>query len=81
MPDSPEPELRKDHKSMSMASLARYSEMGFIIPAAVILGLLVGKLVDHWLGTKWVYVAGVIFGAIVGFISLIRMVLRAEKES
>ena len=63
-----------------MATLARYSEIGFIIPAGVIVGLLLGKLVDHWLGTKWVYIAGVIFGAIVGFIQLIRMVMRAEKE-
>ncbi len=63
-----------------MATLMRYSEIGFIIPAGVIVGLLMGKLVDHWLGTKWAYIAGVIFGAIVGFIQLIRMVTRAEKE-
>ena len=70
----------KDRKSMSTASLVRYSEIGFIIPASVILGLIVGKLIDHWLGTKWVFIAGVIFGAIIGFVQMIRMVLKAEKE-
>jgi len=70
----------KEPKPSSMATLARYSEIGFIIPAGVIAGLVMGKLVDHWLGTKWVYIAGLIFGAIVGFIQLIRMVTRAEKE-
>ena len=69
-----------DRKPMSMASLVRYSEMGFIIPAGVILGLLLGKLLDHWLGTTWIYVVGVIFGSIIGFVQLIRMALRAEKE-
>jgi F0F1-type ATP synthase assembly protein I len=80
MPESPEPRQDKDRKAMSMANLARYSEIGFIVPAAVILGLIVGRLIDHWLGTNWIYIAGVIFGAIVGFIQLIRMVMRAEKE-
>jgi F0F1-type ATP synthase assembly protein I len=81
MPESPNPDLQnKDSKPSSMATLARYSEIGFIIPAGVIIGLIAGKLVDHWLGTKWVYIAGLIFGAIVGFIQLIRMVTRAEKE-
>ena len=81
MPDSPDPASQgKDRKSMSMASLARYSEIGFIVPAAVILGLIVGRLIDRWLGTNWIYIAGVIFGAIVGFIQLIRMVMRAEKD-
>ena len=36
-----------------LVSLARYSEMGFIIPAAVLLGFFLGKLADHWLHTKW----------------------------
>jgi F0F1-type ATP synthase assembly protein I len=53
--------------------VARYSEIGFIIPAAVVLGLVVGKLLDYWLHTRWLFVAGVIFGAVVGFIEMIRM--------
>ena len=55
------------------AAVARYSEIGFIIPAAVLLGLIVGKLLDYWLHTHWLYVAGLMFGAVVGFIEMIRM--------
>jgi F0F1-type ATP synthase assembly protein I len=55
------------------ATVARYSEIGFIVPAAVVLGLVLGKLLDHWLHTSWLYIAGVIFGAVVGFIEMIRM--------
>lgn len=75
MPTSPKPNGKS-----STANLIRYSEIGFIVPASVILGLIVGRLIDHWLGTSWIYIAGVIFGAIVGFIQLIRMVMRAEKD-
>lgn len=57
---------------------ARYSEIAFIIPAAVVVGLLVGKLLDYWLHTHWLFLGGIIFGAIVGFIRMIRMVTRAQ---
>ena len=58
---------------------ARYSEIAFIIPAAVVVGLLLGKLGDYFFHTRWLTVAGVIFGAIVGFIQLIRMVTREKS--
>jgi F0F1-type ATP synthase assembly protein I len=53
--------------------VARYSEIGFIIPCAVLLGFILGKLLDYWLHTHWLYIAGLIFGAVVGFIEMIRM--------
>jgi len=52
-------------------AVARYSEIGFIIPAAVILGFFFGKLLDYWLHTRWFTVGGVIFGAVVGFAQMI----------
>ena len=58
---------------------ARYSEIAFIIPAAVIVGLLLGKLLDYWLHTHWLFLVGIIFGAIVGFIQMIRMVTKAKE--
>jgi F0F1-type ATP synthase assembly protein I len=57
---------------------ARYSEVAFIIPAAVVVGLLVGKLLDYWFHTHWLFLAGIIFGAIVGFVQMIRMVTRTK---
>ena len=64
-----------------MVSLARYSEIGFIIPAAVLLGFFLGKLMDYWLHTKWLYLVGLLFGAVVGFTQMIRMALGASKDS
>ncbi len=56
---------------------ARYSQVAFIIPAAIVVGLIVGKLFDYWFHTHWLYIAGVILGAVVGFADMIRTVTRA----
>jgi hypothetical protein len=63
-----------------IVSLARYSEMGFIIPAAVLLGFFLGKLADYWLHTKWLYLVGLLFGAVVGFWQVIVMAMAAFKK-
>ena len=75
MPDDPTPK-----KSNGLVTAARYSEIGFIIPAAIFLGYALGWLLDRWLHTHWIYLAGVIFGAIVGFAQMIRMAMSLSKD-
>ena len=75
MPEKPS--LRSDAsphptKKDPLVSLARYSEVGFIIPAAVLLGFFLGKLADYYLHTKWLY--------LVGFWQMIRMAVGAFKK-
>ena len=71
---------RRHSKSNNPAVVwARYSEVAFIIPAAVVVGLLLGKLLDYWLHTHWLFLGGIIFGAIVGFVQMIRMVTRNKE--
>ncbi len=60
--------------------VARYSEIGFMIPAAVIVGYLMGLLGDYLLHTHWIYLVGIIFGAVAGFVSMIRRALRASAD-
>jgi F0F1-type ATP synthase assembly protein I len=77
------PKLESDApsgKKDPLVSLARYSEMGFIIPAAILLGFFLGKLADYWLHTKWLYLVGLLFGAVIGFWQMIRMALGAFKS-
>lgn len=69
-------EQRGDKAQSGMALWARYSNLAFIIPAAVVVGLLVGKLLDYWFHTHWLFLAGVILGAVAGFVDLIRTILR-----
>lgn len=74
-----EPE-RPPEKPSPAVSLARYSEIGFIVPAAVFLGFGLGKLLDYWLGTKWIFIPGVIFGAVAGFADMIRRAMAAARD-
>lgn len=67
-------------KKSSIVSLARYSEIGFMIPAAILLGYFLGKLADYWLHTRWLYLVGLLFGAVVGFWQMIRMAVGAFKD-
>ena len=81
MPHKPRPESdASSRKKDRLVSLARYSEMGFIIPAAILLGFFLGKLADYWLHTKWLFLVGLLFGAVVGFWQMISMALRANKD-
>jgi Putative F0F1-ATPase subunit Ca2+/Mg2+ transporter len=76
MPEPPNPPEKRD----LLVALARYSEMGFIIPAAVLLGFFLGKLLDYWLHTRWLHLVGLLFGAVVGFTQMIRMAMGASKD-
>ncbi len=75
------PTPRKDDDSTNpWVVVARYSEIGFIIPAAVLLGFLLGKVLDYFLHTTWIYIAGLVFGGVVGFYEMIRIALRASNS-
>jgi F0F1-type ATP synthase assembly protein I len=72
----------KDEKPQNpWVLMARYSEIGFMIPAAVFVGYLLGLLADHLLHTHWIYLFGIVFGAVVGFISMIRRAISADAEA
>lgn len=67
---------RSDKPENAAVLWARYSQLAFIIPASVVIGLLIGKLLDYWFHTHWLFLAGVIVGAIAGFVDLIRTITR-----
>jgi ATP synthase protein I len=67
-------------KPNALVSAARYSEIGFIIPAAVFLGYGLGRLLDYWLHTHWLSLAGVIFGAVAGFAQMIRSIIALSRD-
>ena len=76
MPDE-KPEKREESQ---WVMVARYSEIGFMIPAAVIVGYLLGLGADHFLHTHWIYLFGIVFGAVAGFVSMIRRALQPSAE-
>ncbi len=78
-PSSKPPEDERNQKRSMLLQIARYSQIAFALPAATVLGWLLGALLDRWLHTTWIYLAGLILGIIVGFVELIRMVMADSK--
>jgi len=68
-----------NQKQSAAVEWARYSQIAFIIPAAVVVGLLLGKLFDYWLHTRWLFLVGIILGSIAGFIDMIRVITRQKS--
>ena len=79
MPDSP---VDKNPKQDNLWQLiGRYSNLAFVLPAAIIAGLVIGHLLDRWLGKTWITLAGLFVGCIAGFAELIRGIVRSTKDS
>jgi ATP synthase protein I len=79
MPGSRPPVNENDQKKSFWIQFARYSELAFALPAALVIGWLIGAALDHWLHTTWLYLAGILLGIAAGFIELIRTVVRDTK--
>jgi len=81
MPADPTPDQKPlRSKSSGFAQVAKYTHLGFVLPAAVFLGWIVGAALDRWLGTTWITIAGIVFGIIVGFYEIIRVAMSMGKE-
>jgi len=59
--------------------VARYSQLAMIFPAAVVVGWFLGSMLDRWLHTTWLYLAGILLGVAAGFVELIRVALKDSK--
>jgi F0F1-type ATP synthase assembly protein I len=80
MPESP-PENNNRKEENIWRLIARYSNLAFVLPAAIIAGLVIGHLLDRWLKTSWITLAGLFVGCIVGFAELIRGIIQSSKDS
>ena len=78
-PQTPKPDQGSGDKKNFWLQFARYSQLAFALPAAVVVGWLIGAALDRWLHTNWLYLAGILLGIAAGFIELIRSVLRDMK--
>lgn len=64
----PEDDQQEVNRKSGLAYAAAFS-----LFAAVIGGLIVGWLLDRWLGTRpWLLVAGIVLGSAAGFYELVR---------
>lgn len=75
----PEDEDNSEQKKNFWLQMARYSQLAFTLPAATVVGWLVGAALDRWLHTTWLYLAGLFLGIAAGFVELIRTVTSDTK--
>jgi hypothetical protein len=53
----------------------KYIQLGVTIPAATLIGWILGQLLQRWLGWGWLPLGGLIFGSIAGLVYFIRTAL------
>jgi len=61
--------------------IGRYSHLAFVLPASVVVGLIIGALLDRWFKTTWITLVGLLVGAAAGFYDLISEIIKASKET
>jgi len=74
------PDERDPQKRSFLVLAARYSSLALALPASTFIGWILGALLDKWLHTTWLYLAGLIVGIIAGFVELIRAVTGSESK-
>ena len=75
------PPDNNDQKQNVWRQIGRYSNMGFILPASIVVGLGIGALLDRWFKTTWITLVGLLVGCVAGFAELIREIVKSSKES
>jgi F0F1-type ATP synthase assembly protein I len=79
MPEVPGQKPARKGAVDSIVRAERLTQIAFILPAAVVVGWLLGAGLDKWLHQHWIYLAGIILGCVAGFIQIFRLVLGQEK--
>jgi ATP synthase protein I len=64
----------------SLVHVESLIQLALMLPAATVIGWLIGVGLDRWLHQNWIYIAGLILGAVAGFVQIFRVVLAETKE-
>ena len=76
----PSTDDRDREKRSFLVLAARYSGLALTLPAATVVGWIIGALLDRWLHTTWLYLVGLILGSIAGLVELIRAATSSEAK-
>ena len=59
--------------------IGEYSQLAFVLPAATIVGLGIGYLLDRAMGTHFLYIVFLLIGIAAGFLQIIRKVTKNSE--
>lgn len=71
---------KKDGSVQSLVRVESLIQLGLLLPAATVIGWLIGVGLDRWLHQDWIYIPGLILGAGAGFVQIFRIVFALNKE-
>jgi F0F1-type ATP synthase assembly protein I len=66
-------------KKSAWAQISDYASLGVALPATTVTGYLLGLLLDHWLGTDFLYLVFLIIGIAAGFLEIYRVATRNSR--
>jgi F0F1-type ATP synthase assembly protein I len=72
-----DPTPQRGPKSMWVGA-EKYIQLGLTLPAATVVGWILGELLKRWLHHDWLPLAGLIFGVISGFVYFIRVAVSED---
>ena len=66
---------------MNYRKYADLFSLGLVLPSSIIIGLAIGYFLDKWLGTNpWLLLVFTLLGVASGLISLIRGIIKLNKD-
>jgi F0F1-type ATP synthase assembly protein I len=79
-PPENKPNKRDNGGMDTLLKAEKLTQIAVILPAAVFVGWVIGGALDKWLHKDWIYIAGIVLGAVAGFVQIFRLVASTGKE-
>jgi len=63
-----------------MVTVGEYTSLAFMLPAATLVGYVIGYLLDRAFHTHFLYIPFLILGIAAGFVQLVRQLMRDTRN-
>ena len=80
IPDSKPQSAKLGSGLHTLVKAEKLVQIALVLPTALVIGWGGGVLLDKWLHQHWIYLAGIIFGSVAGFIQIFRLVAASGKD-
>ncbi len=70
----------KPNRDNPWVQLGRYATLAFVLPSSIVVGYLIGWLLDRLFGTKFFYIIFLLLGIAAGFRELIREMSKDDAD-
>ncbi len=74
MPTGPRNPRKPDGTWSTVVRAEALLQIALLFPACTFIGWIIGVGLDHWLHQNWIYIVGLVFGAVAGFVQLFLIV-------